>query len=87
MDYKTLAERIDEATEALEMLAGGESGMLPDGTDADSIANLLSSVQYLVQLVEDETGKRFTRCDDRHFEDFAATMFSTAEKTDARRGE
>jgi len=80
MDYKTLAERIDEATEALEMLAGGESGMLPDGTDADSIANLLSSVQYLVQL-------RFTRCDDRHFEDFAATMFSTAEKTDARRGE
>lgn len=86
-EYRKLAMRLSEAQEALEMLAGGESGMLDEGTTFHDITVLLDAVNDMAGFLEDELGSRLTRTDDREVEDMVECWMDTASKVDARRGE
>lgn len=82
-----LAEHLQDAGEALEMLAGGESGLLHNADTAKSVAALLDVLQDIASLIEDETGRRFTRLTTTQIEDVVEGWFETADKVDARHGE
>ena len=59
-----IAALLAEAQEALETLAGGEAGMLDEGTTRDHITAMIKSVSDMTGFLEDEFGKRLTRVDD-----------------------
>ena len=88
-EFKRLTKMLGEAQEALEMLAGGEAGMLDEGTTREDIAELIVAVQDMASFLEDEVGSRLTSryVDDQLIEDVAAKWLDTAAKVDARRGE
>lgn len=86
-EFKRLTKMIGEAQEALEMLAGGEAGMLDEGTTAADICDLLEAVYDITNFLEDELGARLTRTDDREVEDMVECWLDAAAKVDARRGE
>lgn len=86
-EFKRLTKMLGEAQEALERLAGGEAGMLDEGTTARDISELLIAVQDMTGFLEDELGSRLTRADDSEIEDMADCWLDTAAKVDARRGE
>jgi hypothetical protein len=60
-----------------------DNGWCPIG----DIASLLSEVQAIAQLCEDETGRRFTRLTESEVEDMVQGWADQADKVDARRGE
>jgi hypothetical protein len=79
---------LGEAQEALEMLAGGEAGMLDEGTTDADIAELITAVQEMASFLEDEVGsRRLSRVDDSEIENTVDCWLDTAAKVDARRGE
>lgn len=88
-EFQRLTKMLGEAQEALEMLAGGEAGMLDEGTTRDDIAELIVAVQDMASFLEDEVGSRLTSryVDDQLIEDVAGNWLDTAAKVDARRGE
>jgi hypothetical protein len=88
-EFKRLTKMLAEAQEALEMLAGGEAGMLVEGTTRDDIAELIVAVQDMASFLEDEFGSRLTSrmVDDREIEDKVDCWLDEAAKVDARRGE
>jgi adenine deaminase len=86
-EFKKMAEKLAEAQEALEMLAGGESGMLYEGTTAHDIYALVEAVTNMTEFLEGELGSRLTRTDDREVEDMVDCWLDTASQVDARRGE
>lgn len=88
-EFNRLTKMLGEAQEALEMLAGGEDGMLDVGTTSDDIAELITAAQDMTSFLEDEFGMRLTarRIDDREIEDKVDCWLETAAKVDARRGE
>lgn len=86
-EFQRLAKMLGEAQEALEMLAGGESGMLDEGTTVHDITALLDAVNDMAGFLEGELGSRLTRTDDREVEDMVECWMDTASKVDARRGE
>jgi hypothetical protein len=70
------------------MLAGGEAGMLDEGTTRDDIAELIVAVQDMASFLEDEIGsRRLSRADDREIENTVDCWLDAAAKVDARRGE
>lgn len=87
MDTSTMARLLREVAEGLERLAGGEDGLMHDGDNAPSVAELLVEVQAIAKLVEDETGRRFTRLDGSEIEDVVNGWYDDVEKVAARRGE
>lgn len=76
-----------EAQEALEMLAGGEAGMLDEGTTTQNVADMIDAVRDMAGFLEDEFGTRLTRTNDLESQDMVQCWFETAAKVDARRGE
>jgi hypothetical protein len=86
-EFKRLTKMLGEAQEALEMLAGGEAGMLDEGTTRDDIAGLLMAVQDVASFFEDEMGEGLTAADDTDIEDTVDGWLDEASKVDARRGE
>jgi hypothetical protein len=86
-DYAKLTAALQEAGEALERLACGERGLLPNDTNGHDIAALLVEVQRIAELVEDETNRRMTRLDDSEIEDVIDGWLDAADKVDSRRGE
>lgn len=88
-EYKRIAKLLGEAQEALEMLAGGEAGLLEDGTTRDDIAELIVAVQDMTSFLEDEFGSRLTSryVADREIKEVVDNWLDTAAKVDARRGE
>lgn len=87
-EFNRLTKMLGEAQEALEMLSGGEAGMLDEGTTRDDIAELIMTVQDMASFLEDEIGsKRLSRVDDSDIEDTVDGWLDTASKVDARRGE
>ena len=88
-EFNRLTKMLGEAQEALEMLAGGEAGMLDEGTTRDDIAELIVAVQDMTSFLEDEFGSRLTSryVDDREIEDLSGNWLDAAAKVDARRGE
>lgn len=76
-----------DTAEAMERLACGEAGSLDNSDTAADVAAMLMEVQCIAQLLEDETGKRFTRVDDDEMEDTVKGWFDTADKVAANRGE
>jgi len=87
-DFNRLTKMLGEAQEALEMLAGGEAGMLDEGTTRDDIAELIVAVQDMASFLEDEIGsRRLSRVDDREIENTVDCWLGAAAKVDARRGE
>jgi len=86
-EFQRLRKMLEEAQTNLEMLAGGESGMLDEGTTAQDISELLMAVQDMASFLEDEIGERLTRANDSEIEDMAECWLDTAGKVDARRGE
>jgi hypothetical protein len=86
-EFNRLTKMLGEAQEALEMLAGGEAGMLDEGTTVSDITALLDAVNDMAEFLEGELGSRLTRTDDREIEDMVECWLDTASKVDARRGE
>jgi hypothetical protein len=87
-DFKRLTKMLEETQTALEMLAGGEAGMLEEGTTRDDIAELIMAVQDMSSFLEDEIGvRRLSRADDSEIENTVDCWLDTASKVDARRGE
>jgi hypothetical protein len=87
-EFKRLTKMLEEAQTALEMLAGGEAGMLDEGTSAQAIAELIMAVQDMSSFLEDEIGaRRLSRADDSEIENTVDSWLDTASKVDARRGE
>lgn len=87
-EFNRLTKMLGEAQEALEMLAGGEAGMLDEGTTRDDIAELIVAVQDMASFLEDEIGsRRLSRVDDSEIENTVDCWLETAAKVDARRGE
>jgi hypothetical protein len=87
-EFNRLTKMLGEAQEALEMLSGGEAGMLDEGTTRDDIAELIMAVQDMSSFLEDEIGsKRLSRVDDSDIENTVDGWLDTASKVDARRGE
>lgn len=84
-----ITKLLAEAQEALEMLAGGEAGMLDEGTTRDDIAGMIDAVQDMTSFLEDEFGSRLNSryVGDREIEDMVDGWLETAAKVDARRGE
>jgi len=87
MDAKTMTRLLRDAAEAMERLACGEHGMMDESDTYQSVAEMLVEVQCLAQLMEDETGKRFTRLDDDEIEDTVKGWLEAADKVAAHRGE
>jgi hypothetical protein len=54
-EFKRLTKMLAEAQEALEMLAGGEAGMLDEGTTRDDIAELIVAVQDMTSFARSRT--------------------------------
>ena len=88
-EFNRLTKMLGEAQEALEMLSGGEAGMLENGTTREDIAELIVAVQDMTSFLEDEFGSRLTSryVDNSEIEDMAGTWLDAAAKVDARRGE
>jgi hypothetical protein len=87
-EFERLTKMLGEAQEALEMLAGGEAGMLDEGTTAADIVELITAVQEMASFLEDEVGsRRLSRVDDSEIENTVDCWLDTAAKVDARRGE
>jgi hypothetical protein len=87
-EFERLTKMLGEAQEALEMLAGGEAGMLDEGTTDADIAELITAVQEMASFLEDEIGsRRLSRVDDSEIENTVDCWLDTAAKVDARRGE
>ena len=87
-EFNRLTKMLGEAQEALEMLSGGEAGMLDEGTTADDIAALIVAVQDMASFLEDEIGtRRLSRVDDSEIENTVDCWLDAAAKVDARRGE
>ena len=87
-EFNRLTKMLGEAQEALEMLSGGEAGMLDEGTTRDDIAELMMAVQDMSSFLEDEIGsKRLSRVHDTDIENTVECWLDTASKVDARRGE
>jgi hypothetical protein len=86
-EFQRLTKMLTEAQEALEMLSGGEAGMLDEGTTAQDILELVIAVQDMNSFLEDEFGEPLTRVKDSEIEDMANVWLDTASKVDARRGE
>lgn len=86
-EFQRLTKMLTEAQETLEMLAGGEAGMLDEGTTAQDISELVIAVQAMHEFLEDEFGEPLTRVKDSEIEDMADCWLDTASKVDARRGE
>jgi hypothetical protein len=86
-EFQRLTKMLTEAQEALEMLAGGEAGMLDEGTTSQDISELVIAVQDMHSFLEDEFGEPLTRVKDSEIEDMADGWLETASKVDARRGE
>jgi hypothetical protein len=86
-EFNRLTKMLGEAQEALEMLSGGEAGMLDEGTTRDDIAELIVAVQDMASMIEDELYGRLTRASDRQIEDVVDGWLEEAAKVDARRGE
>jgi hypothetical protein len=87
-EFNRITKMLGEAQEALEMLAGGEAGMLDEGTSAQDIAELITAVQDMSSFLEDEIGtRRLSRVDDREIENTVDCWLEQATKVDARRGE
>lgn len=86
-EYRRIARLLGAAQDAFEMLSGGESGLLADGTKASDISELIDAVNNMTGFLEDELGSRLTRTDDREVEDMVECWMDTASKVDARRGE
>lgn len=86
-EFQRIAKMLREAQEALEMLAGGEAGMLEEGTKASDISEMILAVQDMAGMLTDELGTRLSAVDDREIEDMVACWLDVAAKVDARRGE
>lgn len=86
-EFKRIAKMLGEAQEALEMLAGGEAGMLEEGTKAIDIHEMILAVQDMAGMLEDELGTRLSRAGDNEIEDMVDCWLDAAAKVDARRGE
>lgn len=86
-EFKRIAKMLGEAQEALEMLAGGEAGMLDEGTTAGDINELIEAVQDMADMLEGELGRRLSRADNYEIEDMVGCWLDAAAKVDARRGE
>jgi hypothetical protein len=86
-EFKRIAKMLGEAQEALEMLAGGEAGMLDEGTTAGDISELIEAVQDMAGMLEDELVEGLSRAGDHEIEDMVDCWLDTASKVDARRGE
>jgi hypothetical protein len=86
-EFQRLTKMLAEAQEALEMLSGGEAGMLDEGTTQGDVCDLFEAVTNMTSFLEDELGSRLTRTDDREVEDMVECWLVTASKVDARRGE
>lgn len=88
-EFERIAKMLSEAQEALEMLSGGEAGLLEDGTTRDDIAELIVAVQDMTSFLEDEFGSRLTSryVADREIKEVVDNWLDTAAKVDARRGE
>jgi hypothetical protein len=89
MNFKTLAKHLTEASEAIERLSCGEDGMLPDGTTAHDVLELMEVCQTVAKLIEDESGNRirFTRLNASEIEDVINVWYAAADNIAARRGE
>jgi hypothetical protein len=91
-DFNRLTKMLGEAQEALEMLAGGEAGLLDNGTTASDIAELVEAVQDMASFLEHEIG---TYIGKRRLENFTAVevedtvqgWLDEADAVDTRRGE
>jgi hypothetical protein len=86
-EFNRLTKMLGEAQEVLEMLAGGEAGMLDQGTTRDDIAALIVAVQDMAEFLSDEIGTKLHRADDRLIENTVAFWLDAAAKVDARWGE
>lgn len=87
MDAKTMTRLLSDAAEAMERLACGEGGLMDTTDTYQTVAAMLVEVQCIATLMEDETGKRFTRLDDDQIEDTVKGWFEAADKVAACRGE
>ena len=76
-----------DTVEVMERLACGNGGMMDEGDTYQAVAEMLVEVQCIAQLLEDETGKRFTRLDDDELEDTVKGWLDAADKVAANRGE
>lgn len=86
-EFKRLTKKLENAQCVLEQLAGGESGMLDEGTTKEDIANLVLAIQNMADFLEDELGERLDRVEEDEVEDVVEGWLETAAKVDARRGE
>ena len=86
-EYKRIARLLGAAQEAFEMLSGGESGLLADGTKASDISEMIEAVRDMAGMLEDELGTRLSRADESEIEDMVDCWLDAAAKVDARRGE
>lgn len=86
-EYKRIARLLGAAQDALETLAGGEAGLLADGTKAQDISELITAVQDMAGFLEDELGDRLSHVENSEVEDMVANWMDAAAKVDARRGE
>jgi hypothetical protein len=87
MDAKTMTRLLRDTAEVMERLACGDGGMMDEGDTYQTVAEMLVEVQSIAQLLEDETGKRFTRLDDDELEDTVKGWLDAADKVAACRGE
>jgi hypothetical protein len=86
-EFNRLTKMLGEAQEALEMLAGGEAGMLYEGTTRDDITAMIDAVRDMADFLEDECYSRLSLAEDREIEDMVDGWLEEAAKVDARRGE
>lgn len=86
MTIQELTKAIQDMTETLDRLACGDAGLLDNDANADDVAELLSAVSELVEVVEDDLGTRLTRAGHCQIEDMTARWFADAEKALTVRG-
>lgn len=87
MNARQLIKGLRDMAETLERLAQGDDGMLDEGTTQADIAEMLTEMQTIAELVEDEVGTRFTRADDSELEGMVQDWFHHAALVPSRHGE
>lgn len=80
MTISELTAAIEEMTEAMSRLSGGDDGLLEVGTTNEQVTDLMVALKGLVDVCEDGLGTRLTRAAEFQIEDTVNGWYEQIER-------
>lgn len=86
MTIQELTKAIEDMTEAIGHLSGGDDGLLDTGTTGEDVIDLMIALQGLVEECEAGLGTRLTRAAEFQIEDTVKGWYEQIDKACSARG-